>query len=73
MSNGRCRMHNGVAKSGPEHHRYKHGRFSKVNTEIAARLTNYLADDDLADQRQSLAVFDMRLDELLNEISENGS
>lgn len=74
MKNGRCRTHGGASlPAGPSHPRYKTGRFSKVNTQIVERLTSYLADDDLADQRQSLAVFDMRLDELLNELAANGS
>ncbi|MBA3014958.1 MAG: hypothetical protein KKD63_14400 [Proteobacteria bacterium] len=29
MMNGRCRLHGGKSKSGKDHGRYKHGRFTK--------------------------------------------
>lgn len=35
--NGRCRMHNGGAKRGKAHHRFKHGRDTAVAIEGAER------------------------------------
>ena len=40
MANGRCRMHNGKAVEGIEHHSFKHGRYSR----LAAAMPKYLRE-----------------------------
>lgn len=44
MKNGRCRLHGGKSKSGKEHGRYKHGRFTKEAFEEKRQLAELLRE-----------------------------
>lgn len=61
-----CRTHGGTKPIGPIHHLYKHGRRSKyLPSQLAARYAEVISDPELADHRHSIAVLEMRQDELL--------
>ena len=66
MANGRCRMHGGKVPRGAALPQFKHGRYSKA---IPARMLQaYEAaanDPELLDLRQSVALIDARLIDLL--------
>ena len=57
--NGRCRVHGGTQKTGAEHHRYKHGRYSKVLPHhLLNQYESGLSDGDLLSLRDEVALVD---------------
>jgi len=44
MKNGRCRLHGGKSKAGPEHGRYSHGERTKEAIEERRRFTELLKE-----------------------------
>ena len=44
MGNGRCRMHGGASLRGPEHPRYKDGKYSKYKPVDMADLEKLIAE-----------------------------
>ena len=71
--NGRCRRHGkNHAPPGPEHHRYKHGRYSKlkITTGLAERIAEREADPNLLSLSPDVALLETRIAELLETIEE---
>ena len=60
-----CRNHGGASLLGPDSPTYRTGRFSKIDSVLAGRLDSYLEDEDISDQRKSLAILDLFCDDLL--------
>lgn len=72
--NGRCRIHGGNSvEPGPGHHSYKHGHYSKIWPEgIAERASEMLQNPDLGSVRHLLALADVRLSDILHDMSAGG-
>lgn len=57
MKNGRCRLHGGKSKSGKEHGRYKHGRFTWEALEKNRQLAELLQGaEELMEKFDKLAL-----------------
>src|SRR5215207_2324650 len=66
LENGRCKYHGGVARSGPPHPNFKHGRHSKdLPTRILLRLEGMEADADLLNLSDEIRLNDARIGELV--------
>jgi hypothetical protein len=69
MANGRCRMHNGNAKRGIDHHLYKHGRYSNhLPGRLADTYEAALADPDRLKLDEDIALTKMRIVDLLRRV-----
>lgn len=44
MKNGRCRLHGGKSKSGKDHGRYRHGKFTKDALEFRRHIVALLRE-----------------------------
>ena len=44
MKNGRCRLHGGTSRSGKQHGRYKHGRYTREAIEERRQLNSLLRE-----------------------------
>lgn len=73
----RCRLHGGASLAGAAHPAYKHGRRSKylkdLPKDMRAGYQAALADDELTSLRDELAVLEVRMGELLRQLSTNKS
>ncbi len=64
--NGRCRMHNGKAKRGAEHHSYKHGKYSKyLPYPFAGVYEETQSDEQLLSVRDEIRLSDAMIMSLL--------
>lgn len=69
---GRCRMHNGWARSGVNAPNFKHGRHSQLLKDITSLSPHYeraLADPDLLRLDGEIALTDARIGDLLERVS----
>jgi hypothetical protein len=74
MPNGRCRMHGGKSPAGIASPAWKSGRFSRyMPKRLLAKYEEYLADDNLIEMRDYLALLDARNAELLQTVDRGGS
>lgn len=74
MPNGRCRFHGGMSLAGPAHPAFKHGRYSKyLPAQLRERYETARDDDRLIELRDDVAIIDLRIGELLEQIGETGS
>lgn len=76
MSNGRCRMHGGQARSGIASGTFKDGRYSKyIPSRLAARYQDAADDPTLLQLGHDVALVDARLADLLGRVDsgESGS
>lgn len=71
MPNGRCRFHGGMSLVGPAHPGYKHGRRSILLKDIKGLGEHYeraLADPDLLNLTDEIALTDARIGQLLEKV-----
>ena len=69
MPNGRCRMHGGATPVGIASANFKHGRYSKyMPTRLLERYQQGLNDEELLRLDDEIAVTDVRISELLEDI-----
>jgi hypothetical protein len=74
MPNGRCRMHGGKSPAGIASPSWKSGRFSRYMPKgLLAKYEEYLADDNLMEMHDHVALLDARNAELLQTIERGGS
>lgn len=75
MSNGRCRNHGGASLVGPASPSFKHGRYSVLLKDIKGigeHYTRALADPDLLNLADNIALVDARLTQLLEQVARGG-
>ncbi len=73
--NGRCRLHGGMVKKGPDHPNWKYGKWSVVlPPNLRERAEEYLNDPELVSVRRQLALCSVRQEQLLERLNhkENG-
>lgn len=69
MKNGRCRMHGGNARRGPDHPRFKTGKHSKVIPErMAATYDAAVKDRQILALQADVALLDARIEDLLRRV-----
>lgn len=74
MAGGRCKDHGGKSPSGPASGTFKHGRYSKYFPHsMAKKIEAFLGDGDLVDLRRHIALVDLRIKDVLDDIEEHGS
>jgi hypothetical protein len=73
MENGRCKKHGGASLVGSAAPGFKTGRFSRsLPVRLASRYEEALADTELADFTEDLAIIDSRLDDLFQQLDAGG-
>lgn len=74
MPNGRCYMHGGRAKHGFDSPAFKTGKYSKyLPKNLLESYANAINDPDLLSNRESVAIIEMRLVELLGDLNVGNS
>lgn len=74
MANGRCRIHGGKTPRGIASPNYIHGRYSKsLPAHLQERYEASLADSELLNLRQEIALLDARLNDLLARVDTGDS
>jgi hypothetical protein len=71
MPNGKCRFHGGMTPVGPASPHFKHGRHSILLKEIKGLGSHYeraLADPDLLNLSDEIAITDARIGQLLEKV-----
>lgn len=73
MANGRCRMHGGTQKRGIASPNFKHGRYTDLPASLRAGYERALADPELLNLTEEIALYQARVRELIGTLSARGS
>ena len=70
----RCKFHGGATPVGPDHHNWKHGRYSKfLPARLLERYHEGANDPNLTALQDELALVDVRIGELLRAVGTTGN